>query len=178
MAGVVMQPRDHRTKDEEDSGELQFINLSSNYNGDPNTKKVVRKHVMAKFRRDQRKEQSSASKPKTPKEASGNKPKLPKPKKPSMVTAISPSSPVAHIPLVDKSPLSDCQPKQTPTWQNWPTPETDIQDEPPPQEDDEPEDEVQLIRLPEKVGAVRADPFNALPIDSCPHSAYLLDHCE
>lgn len=157
----------------EDSGELQFINLSSNYSGDPNTKKVVRKHVMSKFRRDQRKEQSSAPKSKTPREVSGNQSKLPKPGKANKVTTVSPSTDIRPI---EKSPLNDSQPRQILIRRNgYSAPETDIQDE---SQHDAPQNETQLVRLPTNIGAGRDDPFDSLPMPNSPQTAYLLDHCK
>lgn len=172
-----MQPRDHHRIGVDDKisepGELQFINLSNNYNGDPNTKKAVRKHVMSKFRRDQRRVQS-LGKPKDP--ATGTKSKAPIPN----LTPPVPSSsfPSKHTSPFDKSLLGDFQPQKPQLQGNWATRERDIQDDHQESPQDAPGNEAQLIRLPTILGAGRVDPLDTLPLDNSSHTAYLLDHCK
>lgn len=158
----------------EDFQALQFINLTNNYCPDSNSKRLVRAHVMKKYRGDQRKKGKSSATQNRPIRELGDKVEVPKGEKVNRVTKLPTPLATRNTWIVEKASPSSLQPC-TQLARETGSQGKGVQDD---AQEDVSTNETQIIRLPRILGAGRIDPLNSLPIKNSPQTAYLIDHCK
>lgn len=180
---IVDSNNNNNNNDNDPGSELKFINLMNNYSADSKTKKEVRKHVMTKFRRDQRKglyspstSSSSSSTTKSNQKKGGKKATKTAAKvkattaKKTITTplsvSVSPKLAKAVIVSPPPSPLDDDLEEDSSQQQ-----QLSIRKH----------DDVgnrQLVPLSTILGAGQIDPLNSLPLENSPQNFYLIHHCK